>query len=105
MKEKESDIVFSICEYLAARRYLFWRQNTAPTYDKEGGFYRAMPKHAMKGVPDIIVIKDGKFIGIEVKTREGELSAEQAVFGRLCQEHGATYVIARSIEDVQRIGL
>jgi hypothetical protein len=36
-----------------------------------------MPKHAMRGVPDIIVVKDGKFIGIEVKTKDGRLSADQ----------------------------
>jgi hypothetical protein len=105
MKERESDIVFSICEYLAARRHFFWRQNTAPTYDKAGGFFRAMPKHAMRGVPDIIVVKDGKFIGIEVKTKDGRLSADQIAFGRRCEEDGATYIVARSIDDVQRTGL
>jgi hypothetical protein len=39
----------------------------------------------MRGVPDIIVVKNGKFIGIEVKTKEGRLSDDQAVFGRACR--------------------
>jgi hypothetical protein len=30
-----------------------------------------MPKYAMRGVPDVIVIRDGEFIGLEVKTDVG----------------------------------
>mgnify|MGYP001595897840 CR=1 FL=1 len=55
-KEKETDIVRALCDYLALRKRFFWRQNTAPLY-REGRFF-AMPKYALKGVPDIIVIDD-----------------------------------------------
>ena len=64
-----------------------------------------MPKHALKGVPDIIVIKDGRFIGIEVKTDKGRLSEHQLDFKWRCERHGGTYLVARSIDDVQRAGL
>ena len=64
-----------------------------------------MPKYAMKGIPDIIAIKIGKFIGIEMKTETGKLSKEQADFARECVRHGGEYIVARSIDDVVRAGL
>ena len=102
---KESDVVASICDYLAARRHFFYRSNNIPVYDKARGAFRALPKYTPRGVPDIIVVKDGRFIGIEVKTDTGRLSPDQVEFGRQCNEHGGTYAVARSIDDVQRLGL
>jgi hypothetical protein len=64
-----------------------------------------MPKYAMKGVPDIIVIKDGWFIGLEVKKGSGRLSPDQRTFQNLCTENGAEYHVVRSIDDVREIGL
>jgi hypothetical protein len=81
VEERESDIVSSICEYLAARRHFLWRQNTAPAVQKsaDGWQFRRMPKHALKGVPDIILIRSprGQFVGLEVKRQAGKLSTEQ----------------------------
>jgi hypothetical protein len=31
----------------------------------------------MKGVPDIIVVREGRFLGLEVKTETGRQSPEQ----------------------------
>jgi hypothetical protein len=41
-----------------------------------------MPKHSLRGVPDIILIKQptGRFIGLGVKTAAGRLSPEQREF-------------------------
>jgi hypothetical protein len=64
VKERESDIVSAICDYLAARHHFYWRQNIAPTFDSTKGVFRRMPKHALRGVPDIILIKNGgRFVG------------------------------------------
>jgi hypothetical protein len=43
-----------------------------------------MLAHALKGVPDIILIKPphGQFVGLEVKRQGGRLSPEQKEFGR-----------------------
>jgi hypothetical protein len=59
----------------------------------------------MRGVPDIIVVKEGNFIGLEVKTDTGRLSADQVEFGRKVEAAGARYHVVRSIDDVQRLGL
>lgn len=102
---KETDIQFSICEYLALKGYFFWRQNNIPRYNKDRKVYFSMPKYALNGIPDIILIKDGQFIGLEVKTPQGRKSKAQEAFEKGSTEAGAQYHIVRSIEDVQKIGL
>lgn len=108
MNPKESEIQNSICDYLSLKRYLFWRQNTSPTIqnDKSGNWhFRRMPKYSMKGIPDIIIIKDGQFIGLEVKRPKGKQSEFQIEFQKRCEENGGKYFVVTSIDDVKSIGL
>lgn len=101
----EKDIQLSICQYLEAKRYFFWRNNTTPIFDTAKKSWRRMPAYSKKGVPDIIVIREGKFIGIEVKSSIGKMSEEQKDFEKRSTTCGAIYILARSIEDVIRFGL
>lgn len=105
MATPEGEIVRAICDYLALKKHFFWRNNNTPIFDPTRKTFRAMPKYTMKGLPDIIAIKAGTFYGIEVKTPVGRLSPEQHQFGRDLILAGGQYVVARSIEDVQRVGL
>ena len=105
MATPEGEIVKSICEYLILRKHLFYRNNNTPVFDVTQKRFRAMPKYTMRGLPDIIVIKDGRYIGIEAKTPKGKLSEHQIEFGKLSMLHGADYIVARSIDDVQAAGL
>lgn len=104
-KEKETDIQRAICTYLALKGHFFWRSNNITVYDPTRKTFRAMPKYSMKGIPDIIVIKEGCFIGLEVKTKTGTLSEGQQTFMALCMKHNAEYYVVKNIEDVQKVGL
>lgn len=105
-KEKESDIVRAVCEYLALRKAFYWRSNNIPAYDTKGKFFRRMPFGALKGVPDIIVVdKTGHFVGLEVKASKGVLSQDQIAFRRRCLENGSEYHVIRSVEQLQELGL
>src|SRR5579864_5767801 len=95
---KEVDIQRAICDYLALKKYFFWRNNNTPIFDPVHKHFRKMPKYTMRGLPDIIVIKEGKFIGIEVKREHGNLSEFQMASARACILNGGQYVIARSID-------
>ena len=101
MKEKESDIQKSIIDYLTMKGHFFWRNNSGATKMPNGRFVH----FGLAGSPDIILIKDGWFVGLEVKTKGGRLSASQKEFQKKCSEHGAEYYVVRSIDDVQEIGL
>lgn len=77
-----------------------------PVYDPVGKRFRSMPKHSLKGVPDIIVIGDGGVvIFIEVKRPGGKLSEAQLEFQKRCQSIGAVYVVATSIDDIIVLGI
>jgi hypothetical protein len=107
MAERESDIVSSICEYLAARHHFYWRQNTAPAVQKspDGWQFRRMPKHAMRGVSDIILVHVGRPYFLEVKRKGTYQSPEQKEFEKRAQQAGALYAVVRSIDDVRDLGL
>ena len=54
------------------------------------------------GVPDMIgMIKPyGRFIGIEVKSKDGKQSRMQIKFMEKCRKYGGLYILARSLDDV-----
>lgn len=104
----EGDIQLSICEYLEWKRHFFWRQNSSGSFYKgEDGSrqFRKPPKYAKNGVPDIIVVKDGIFIGLEVKAPKGRQSDAQKEFETDLRAAGGVYTVVTSIEDVQALGL
>ena len=104
-KTLEKDVQLSILQYLEAKRYFFYRQNTTPIFDAQKKIFRRMPAYAMKGVPDIIVIHQGKYIGIECKSDTGKMSPDQLQFEKMSTLNGGVYILARSIEDVIKKGL
>lgn len=96
-----TELVRALCEYLALRRVFHWRNNTGAFKAAHGGFYR----FGTPGSPDIMVVKEGRFIGIEAKAGSGRLLHAQKEFQRLCEENGGVYIVAHSIEDLQKVGL
>ena len=102
---KETNIQNAICEYLERRRHFFWRQNTGAVLNHKTGVFRAMPKYSMNGIPDIIVIKDGYFVGLEVKQPKAKQQESQLEFEKKCKDAGGEYHVVRSIDDVKNIGL
>jgi len=100
----EREIQLAICDYLAYKRdIMFWRQNTNPIH--ADGKFRSMPKYSKTGVPDIIVIKNGIFIGLEVKRPKNKQSEAQIEFQKELEKVGGKYYIVCSIDDVKAIGL
>lgn len=104
----EKDIQKTICQYLFDLKHYFgWRQNTAPSVQKDAGGwrFRSMPKYAINGTPDIVIIKDGIFVGLEVKRPGGKQSDDQKEFEKRCLKAGGQYHVVTSLEDVRALGL
>jgi hypothetical protein len=113
MKKKydsESDIQRQICEWLNSCTFFFWRSNNIPV------FGRALPKYAPKGLPDICILWEGLFIGVEVKrpasemrepngrrVRVGELSDFQATFGAKITMNDGEYHVVHSLEEAKAV--
>jgi len=80
----------------------FWRQNNLPIFDpKLNNGYGAYRSHSgMKGVPDIICIIAGQFVGIEIKAGKDRISPDQVLFKKRCERNGGKYLVVRNPEDV-----
>jgi hypothetical protein len=105
LKQLEKEIQLGICDYLALRKHFFWRQNTMPVYDSTKQMYRPMPRYSLNGVPDILLIYKGRFIGLEVKRPGGSQSDNQKEFERRTKEAGGEYYIVTSLDDVIKLKL
>lgn len=104
---KETEIQSSIIDYLQILenkgKIFFQRVNNTPVYDPIGKKFRSMAKGTKKGFPDILIIKAGKTIGIEVKTAIGKQSKEQKEIESKFKQHGQEYYIVRSLDEVIEI--
>lgn len=109
MSTPESSLLSAVCDYLAYRQkqcgYIFWRANNVPVYMPDQKRFRAMPKYSMKGIPDVIVIQEGQFIGLEVKPKGKYQSPDQKYFEQISKKAGAEYHVIRSVDDLVAIGL
>jgi len=102
-KKLEKEIQLAICDYLALKKYFFWRQNVVPIFEK--GHFRPMPKYSKNGVPDIILINKGYFWGLEVKQPKGKQSENQKIFEDGVKKAGGHYYIVTSLDDIIALGL
>jgi len=74
-----------------------YRINNGAVYDvKRKAFRKGVQR---KGIPDIIGIIDGRFIGIEVKIGKDRQSADQKEIEKEINENGGVYFIAKSYDD------
>ena len=100
-KPLEKDIERQICDYLAAKGYFFWKQANSGYFDgRTKRFRRHTSPYCIKGVSDIILILNGRFIGIEVKSERGRLSEHQEAFRDRVVKAGGLYLVCRSLEDL-----
>jgi hypothetical protein len=87
----ETQIQAAICDYLLLRRNFFYRQNNMPAsyIDSTGSYrFRRLPKHTPREVPDVLAIRQGQAIFLEVKSESGRQSADQKDFERAATEAG-----------------
>lgn len=57
-------------------------------------------RHAMPGTPDLVALKDGKGVLIEVKRHGGAVRRSQEIYRAYAAKHGVAVILARSVEDL-----
>lgn len=55
------------------------------------------------GIPDLLILKEGRLYAIELKSSVGKVSIIQEFTLRMMKKHGALTGICRSLEEVQCI--
>lgn len=75
-----------------------WRNNTGAI--KVGERFVSF---GLKGSADILgLLRGGRFLAIEVKAASGRQSPDQKSFQKMIEDFGGLYILARSVEDVER---
>jgi hypothetical protein len=85
-KTPEGKIQAEIIKYLKDNKIWHFRYNANVTY----------------GMPDIIAIYHGYFVGVEVKSEVGIATELQERMKESIEKAGAYHVFARSVEDVYK---
>lgn len=85
---KESEIQAAVRDWLRWHKWLVIRN------------HQTLGSH--KGLADLTAIKDGRVLWIEVKRPGGGLRPDQERFRDEILAHGGEYLIAWSVEDVER---
>ncbi len=101
MAKPEKQIQNAVEHYLTLKRHFFWKNNTGAMKTQSGGFIR----FGAVGSPDICLVKDGFFIGLEIKQAKGKQSEGQKEFEIKLKEAGGEYYIIRSLDDLKEVGL
>lgn len=104
MKKKlEKDIQREICDWLFSQGFFFWRSNNMPVFDSKRMKYRALPKYTPRGLPDIMIIEKGKFIGLEVKVPDyWKYTDDQIAIKEKIIENGGYYCLVTSLEETKK---
>jgi len=58
---------------------------------------------AFRGIPDIVAIRKGRVIFLEIKKPGGKLSEHQQRFQETMERAGGEYYVVRSLEEIIRI--
>ena len=87
-------------EWLAIKGIFAYKQNCGGFKNPTGGFYRFS---SMNGLPDIVCIIKGKYIGVELKVDKKEQSDFQIIFQENLEKAGGAYYIIRSLEDLEKV--
>ena len=99
MKPKilEKDLQKQILDYLRLRGVFCWKNHSTGIYKQSTGSYIPV---GMKGVSDILAIRNGKLIAIEVKVGKNKPSNVQLEFIEKINENGGIAFLAYSLNDV-----
>lgn len=100
-KTPESQLLSLVMDYLAAHRYLAFRQNTGMM--NMGG---RVVRFGVAGMADILVFvtqNEQPFpVWLELKSEDGRVSSLQKSFREQVESHGHRYAIVRSLDDAMR---
>lgn len=99
----ESQLVTACLQLLQLRGVRAWRSNNTGVFDPVAKRFRSF--RGLKGVSDILGIFTrpcgcGVMLAVEVKTKTGQLRAEQQLFLDLVSGAGGLSLVVRSVGDL-----
>jgi len=102
-RHEEDDLQIAVMRFVAAavRKdvLVFHPANGGARSKAQGARFKAMG--VVAGIPDLVIIINGRAHGIELKTTKGRVSDVQWDVAELWVQAGGVYALARSVEDVR----
>lgn len=104
-QQQEEAIHRAVVELLqvSARPGVFWTHMPAGELRTEATGRKLKAMGTKPGVPDLILVKDGHFYGLELKREEGRLSPAQISAHQELAKAGATVAVAYGLDDAIRV--
>jgi hypothetical protein len=96
LRISETNLVKACLDLLTAKRIFHYRQNSGALKTERGGFVR----FGAVGVPDIIAVINGKYIGIECKVGKNKQSEGQKEFEVKLKKAGGDYWLIYFIDEL-----
>ena len=93
-KRTESDVQRGIVQALS---YAGWLVMHIPNQSTRG---RQRWAGLMPGAPDLVAVKHGRVVFLEVKTERGKVSEKQSEVHDLLRLHGMEVRVVRNIDDI-----
>jgi Holliday junction resolvase len=91
---KESDLQRAIVQVLASAGWLVMH---IPNQSTRG---RQRWAGLLPGAPDLVVVKRGRVVFLEVKTEKGKVSEKQSEVHDLLRSHGMEVRVVRGVDDI-----
>tara|TARA_R100001530_G_C4275797_1_gene144236 strand:- start:376 stop:720 length:345 start_codon:yes stop_codon:yes gene_type:complete len=100
----EHDVQCAICDYLDIRRICYWAVPNGGKRSKSEA-NRLKSEGVRPGVPDITIVHDGLYFGLEVKrpktlSPKGRLSKNQKEMIEKIEDNGGEVKVVYGVEDV-----
>lgn len=101
--EAQRAIIDELDFHMKRGELFYQRTNTTGIYDASRSVFRSLGKGVHEGFPDILVVKLGRIIFIEVKSNSGDQSHEQVVMQEQVERQGAEYYVLRGTSRLEEI--
>jgi hypothetical protein len=104
LKYSESQLQKAILHRLAWTKNIYYIRNNSYAGRIIGNDGKTWyMRNNKKGSPDIILLKNGFWLGLEIKTEEGRQSPEQKQAEKDIRKAGGHYFIIRSLEELEAV--
>ena len=101
MNRPEQDIQIAVCEHLGLRAEprVFWFH--VPNAGKRSNFVgkKLCDSGLISGVPDLVILMDGRMYCLELKAPQGKLTPSQRLVMERMRDCGAQVAVAKSIDE------
>lgn len=102
MGTRELQVEWDCLVLLNKQGWYAWKNHTTGIFDEASGSFRKGSVFHIAGASDIIAVKGGIVIFVEVKADGGVQNKDQINFEKQITKRGGYYILARSVAELEK---